>query len=73
VRNFRPQFQQPELFQLIDNLSIVRGKHSIRSGFETRQKNNSFAPCAIAARFIPTAQLIRIVVSIVRNAARMTP
>jgi hypothetical protein len=42
VRNFRPQFQQPELFQFIDNLSLTKGTHSIRAGFETRQKNNSF-------------------------------
>ena len=42
VRNFRPQFQEPETFQFIDTLSIVRGKHSFRTGVETRLKNNSF-------------------------------
>jgi outer membrane receptor protein involved in Fe transport len=42
VRNFRPQFQKPELFQFVDNLSFVRGKHSLRAGFETRRKNDSF-------------------------------
>ena len=42
TRNFRPQFQKPELFQFLDSLSIIRGTHSIRTGFETRQKNNLF-------------------------------
>ena len=42
TRNFRPQFQDPELFQFLNSLSVVRGSHSIRTGFETRQKNNSF-------------------------------
>ena len=42
VHNFRPQFQKPDLFQFIDNLSVVRGSHSLRAGFETRQKNNTF-------------------------------
>ncbi len=42
VRNFRPQFQKPELFQFIDNVSVSKGSHSIRAGFETRQKNDSF-------------------------------
>jgi hypothetical protein len=42
TRNFRPQFQKPELFQFLDSVSIIRGTHSIRTGFETRQKNNSF-------------------------------
>ena len=42
TRNFRPQFQAPELFQFLDSLSIVRGAHTMRMGFETRQKNNLF-------------------------------
>ncbi|MEO8595847.1 MAG: TonB-dependent receptor [Candidatus Solibacter sp.] len=42
TRNFRPQFQSPELFQFIDSLSVVRGRHTVRVGFETRQKNNLF-------------------------------
>lgn len=42
TRNFRPQFQKPELFQFLDTVSLTRGAHSIRMGFETRQKNNSF-------------------------------
>lgn len=46
TRNFRPQYQKPELFQFLDTLSLVRGPHSIRVGFETRQKNNSFQDLA---------------------------
>ena len=42
VRNFRPQYQKPDLFQFIDNISFVRGAHSLRAGFETRRKNNTF-------------------------------
>ncbi len=42
TRNFRPQHQQPILFQLLESLSISRGPHSIRAGFETRQKNDLF-------------------------------
>jgi hypothetical protein len=42
TRNFRPQFQEPHLFQLLESLSVSRGAHSIRLGFETRQKNNRF-------------------------------
>jgi hypothetical protein len=42
TRNFRPQFQAPELFQFLDAVSFVRGAHTMRTGFETRQKNNLF-------------------------------
>ncbi|MEI9899618.1 MAG: TonB-dependent receptor [Hyphomicrobium sp.] len=42
TRNFRPQFQSPELFQFLEALSWVRGAHTLRFGFETRQKNNLF-------------------------------
>jgi hypothetical protein len=42
TRNFRPQFQAPELFQFLDSVSIIRGPHNMRAGFETRQKNNLF-------------------------------
>jgi hypothetical protein len=41
TRGFRPQFQQPTLYQFIDSLSWVRGRHSVRVGFETRQKSNT--------------------------------
>ena len=46
TRNFRPQFQAPELFQFLDSISFTRGLHSIRMGFETRQKNNLFQDLA---------------------------
>ncbi len=42
TRNFRPQFQKPELIQVLDALTWVRGRHTVKVGFETRQKNNSF-------------------------------
>lgn len=42
TRNFRPQFQAPELFQFLNSLSVIRGAHTMRMGFETRQKNNLF-------------------------------
>ncbi|MBS1855460.1 MAG: TonB-dependent receptor [Acidobacteria bacterium] len=50
VRNFRPQYQKPDLFQFIDNVSFVRGAHSLRAGVETRRKNDSFLD---SARTIP--------------------
>lgn len=46
TRNFRPQFQAPELFQFLDTISITKGEHSLRMGFETRQKNNTFQDLA---------------------------
>jgi Carboxypeptidase regulatory-like domain/TonB dependent receptor len=42
VRNFRPQYQKPDLFQFIDNISFVRGAHSLRAGVESRRKNDTF-------------------------------
>lgn len=41
TRGFRPQYQKPNLYQVLDNLSLVRGTHNIRIGFETRQKSNT--------------------------------
>jgi hypothetical protein len=41
TRGFRPQYQQPNLYQALDNLSIIRGQHNFRLGFETRQKSNT--------------------------------
>jgi hypothetical protein len=41
TRGFRPQYQKPTLYQVLDNLSFVHGKHNIRTGFETRQKSNT--------------------------------
>ena len=49
TRNFRPQFQSPELFQFLDSVSIVRGPHTMRMGFETRQKNNLFQDLELTA------------------------
>lgn len=42
TRNFRPQFQQPRMWQFIDTLGLVAGNHSIRTGFEFRAKRNNF-------------------------------
>ncbi len=37
-----PRFSsEPTLYQYIDSLSWVRGRHSVRVGFETRQKSNT--------------------------------
>lgn len=41
TRNFRPQYQKPTLYQVLDNLTLIRGRHNIRMGFETRQKSNT--------------------------------
>jgi outer membrane receptor protein involved in Fe transport len=41
IRNFRPQFQEPRTLQLLDTLSMVRGTHSIRTGFEARIKRSN--------------------------------
>ena len=41
TRGFRPQYQQPTLYQFVDSISWVHGKHTIRTGFETRQKSNT--------------------------------
>ncbi|MCU1326561.1 MAG: hypothetical protein JWN34_1931, partial [Bryobacterales bacterium] len=49
TRNFRPQFQAPELFQFLESVSIIRGAHTMRAGFETRQKNNLFQDLELTA------------------------
>ena len=49
TRNFRPQFQAPELFQFLDSVSVIRGPHTMRMGFETRQKNNLFQDLELTA------------------------
>jgi hypothetical protein len=41
TRGFRPQYQKPTLYQYIDSLSWVKGRHTMRMGFETRQKSNT--------------------------------
>lgn len=40
IRNFRPQFQKPEMIQLLDTASLLLGRHSLRLGFETRHKRS---------------------------------
>jgi Carboxypeptidase regulatory-like domain len=40
TRGFRPQYQKPTLYQVLDSVSIVRGQHNMKTGFETRQKSN---------------------------------
>jgi hypothetical protein len=50
TRNFRPQYQKPTLYQVFDNVSIVKGTHNIRTGFETRQKSN---PNLNSSRTVP--------------------
>lgn len=42
TRNFRPQYQDPISYQIMNNLSMVRGQHSLKFGFELRHKNNEF-------------------------------
>jgi outer membrane receptor protein involved in Fe transport len=42
TRNFRPQFQRPILNQIVDVVSIQAGRHTIRTGFELRLKDNRF-------------------------------
>ena len=42
TRNFRPQYQKPDLFQFIDNITLIHGKHNFRAGVESRRKNNTF-------------------------------
>ncbi len=42
TRNFRPQFQKPHLYGLLDNISLSKGKHTLRMGFEVRSKSDNF-------------------------------
>jgi hypothetical protein len=42
TRNFRPQNQNPRLLQFTDSISHVRGRHSLRAGFDLRAKRNIF-------------------------------
>ncbi len=39
---WRPQFQVSQVFQLLDNLSLVRGKHSLKLGFEYKRAMNEY-------------------------------
>lgn len=40
--SWRPQYQLPETFQILDVLTMARGSHSISTGFEFRHKVNEF-------------------------------
>ena len=39
---WRPQFQVSKVFQLLDNLSLVRGNHSFKLGFEYKRAMNDY-------------------------------
>ena len=39
---WRPQFQVSQVFQLLDNLSWIRGKHSFKAGFEYKRAMNDY-------------------------------
>ncbi len=39
---WRPQFQVSQVFQLLDNLSLVRGKHGFKLGFEYKRAMNEY-------------------------------
>jgi hypothetical protein len=40
TRNFRPQYQKPQTYQFIENLSMIRSQHTLKLGFEVRAKAN---------------------------------
>ena len=39
---WRPQFQVSQVYQLLDNLSVVRGNHSLKFGFEYKRAANDY-------------------------------
>ena len=39
---WRPQFQVSKVFQLLDNLSLVRGNHAFKLGFEYKRAQNNY-------------------------------
>ncbi len=39
---WRPQFQVSQVFQLLDNLSWIRGNHSLKFGFEYKRAMNDY-------------------------------
>ena len=39
---WRPQFQVSKVFQLLDNLSWIRGNHSFKFGFEYKRAANDY-------------------------------
>jgi hypothetical protein len=40
IRNFRPQFQRPKHYQVLDTVTMLFGRHAVRAGFEARLKRN---------------------------------
>lgn len=42
TRNFRPNSQFPTQWQILDTASWVRGKHTVKAGFEYRGKENGW-------------------------------
>jgi outer membrane receptor protein involved in Fe transport len=39
---WRPQYQNPDAYQITDSLSIIQGTHSLKIGFDFRHKNNEW-------------------------------
>ncbi len=39
---WRPQFQDPDAYQINDTLSMAKGAHTIKMGFDFRHKNNDW-------------------------------
>ena len=42
TRNFRPQFQKPHLYGILDSLSVAKGAHIVHLGFDLRTKSDEF-------------------------------
>jgi hypothetical protein len=40
--SWRPQYQAPDAYQILDVLSIAKGSHALSTGFEFRHKNNEY-------------------------------
>ncbi|MEO8481197.1 MAG: carboxypeptidase regulatory-like domain-containing protein [Acidobacteriota bacterium] len=40
IRNFRPQFQQPRAIQVLDTISALFGRHTLKAGVELRRKKD---------------------------------
>lgn len=40
--SWRPQYQLPQSFQVLNVLTVARGSHALSTGFEFRHKNNEF-------------------------------
>jgi len=40
---YRPQYQKPQAFQILNSLAHFRGAHSLKAGFEMRFRDNEFS------------------------------